>query len=716
MQRPDRFDSRTARRLTRLAVALMAVILLSLPTWAQEAAPAALSGEAGGGEDGSTGVVRLFNEYIAILVNATAENTGRFAVQTTGGDPDRSSDDQSPLIYLIPGQTPWTSYTTVRIDGIDYVFGGTPTERAGKAGLVGEQLSPPRVVDDRRIETAYRIGPVDVTQTLSIIRSSTTGLLDTVRIEYRVVNTASRTHNVGLRLMIDTMLGANDGAPLRVGEAAITADIAYRGDEIPDFWQAFDSLADPRVTAQGTLRGDDVTTPDRVYFSNWGALADGLWDFDFEPGRDFTRLGEFELDSATALYWDPRPLAPGEERVYVTHYGLGGISISPGDLSIGVTSPSTVTADPDRTVTFPVIAYIQNTGEGEARSLVARIQLPQGLRLDGEPAVRQLGNLPSGRTTQVTWRVAVDRAVGGELTYTVRVEAINAEPNQVSRRLRVVSPAALTITLGERDGRLRIVDGEWQPLPYRITATVQNTGGADANSVTVRWEPLIGLELARGDVAEKPIGPLLEGEAFELSWYIQPVKRPYPYTGNLAYSVKGEIAGASQEFRADGFLDVPPLESEVRVVPVGDGSARVGEFVLVDVIARNVRTFYGAEMVVQYDPTALELVGGPLGVDRGRLFVDEAPGAGSPYLSWRIPEVRRPESGVGAMATVRIQGERAGAEQPTLTWVSDTIATLRFKALRPGVHAVELVEVRIFDEDNQDLRVPAVSGRITVSQ
>ena len=58
-----------------------------------------------------------------------------------------------------------------------------------------------------------------------------------------------------------------------------------------------------------------MTTPDRVYFTNWGALADGVWDFDFEPGRDFTRLGEFELDSATALFWDPRPLLPGEERV-----------------------------------------------------------------------------------------------------------------------------------------------------------------------------------------------------------------------------------------------------------------------------------------------------------------------------------------------------------------------------------------------------------------
>src|SRR5690625_5051426 len=126
------------------------------------------------------------------------------------------------------------------------------------------------------------------------MRSSTTGLLDTVRIEYSVINTSDSPVDVGLRMMIDTMLGANDGAPFRVGELAITTDTAFAAEEqIPEFWQAFESLTDPKLTAQGNFKGPDLTTPDRVYLSNWGAMADGPWDFDFQPGRDFTRLGEF---------------------------------------------------------------------------------------------------------------------------------------------------------------------------------------------------------------------------------------------------------------------------------------------------------------------------------------------------------------------------------------------------------------------------------------
>lgn len=695
-----------------VAAVLMAAALWVAPAAAQQGATASLEFTAAGADSPN---VRLYNEYIAIIVNATDENTGRFAVQTTGGDPDRASDDESPLIYMVPGQSPWTSYATIRVDGIDYVFGGPATERAGRAGLVGKQLMAPQVVDGRRIETAYQVGPIEATQVLSIIRSSTTGLLDTLRIEYRLVNTSDRPHNVGLRLVIDTMLGSNDGAPLRVEESAITSDTAFSGDQIPDFWQAFDSLSDPKVTAQGTLKGQGVTPPDRVYFTNWGALADGLWEFDFQPGRDFTRLGEFELDSATALYWDPRPLAPGEQRTYVTHYGLGGISISPGQLSIGVTSESTVTADPERVVTFPVIAYIQNTGEGDARDVVARLDLPQGLRpADGERLVRNLGNLPAGRTTQVTWRVALDRAVGGELTYTVRVEAINAEPNAVSRSVRIVTPAALTITITPKDGRLRIENGEWQPLPFRVTARVENTGGADAGSVTLTWESPLGLELAPGDHAEKPIGPLLSGESYDVTWHIQQSRRPYPFMGNLAYSVKGRIAGLEREFRAEGYLDVPPLDGQVLVEPLaGDEEVRVGDYVLLRVIARNVRMLYGAEVEVLYDPDALQLVGGPLGVDRGRVFVENVDGE-SRLLGWSRPSVELKAPGV---ASVRFSGDRSGAGEPVLHWVSDVLATLRFRALKPGVHTVELGEVKITDQNRQELRgLTKTAGRVVVTQ
>src|SRR5690606_40151199 len=121
------------------------------------------------------------------------------------------------------------------------------------------------------------------------------------RIEYRITNQGTTPRNVGLRVMLDTLLGSNDGAPFQVGGQAVLSDTAFRGDAIPDFFQAFDSLANPQIVSQGTLRAFDTTVPDEVYFSNWGSLADGVWNFEFVPGRDFARVGERSEEHTSEL-------------------------------------------------------------------------------------------------------------------------------------------------------------------------------------------------------------------------------------------------------------------------------------------------------------------------------------------------------------------------------------------------------------------------------
>ena len=129
------------------------------------------------------------------------------------------------------------------------------------------------------------MGPLRVSQVISFVRSSTTGLMDTARIQYELRNTDSEPHTVGMRVALDTMLGDNDGAPFRIGDEAITTDTAFSGSAIPEFWQAFDSLEDPKVTAQGTLWGGEVTRPDKVYLTNWGTLTEHPWEIDVRPGR-----------------------------------------------------------------------------------------------------------------------------------------------------------------------------------------------------------------------------------------------------------------------------------------------------------------------------------------------------------------------------------------------------------------------------------------------
>src|SRR6056297_789785 len=363
--------------------------------------------------------LRFGNEYIVIVVNQNDNSQGRFAVETTGGAPARENDDNKPLIYGRPN--PWTSYTSLWINEERYVFGGRTERRAGDDAKYGQVIQEP-TVEDNRIITRTKFDDIIVEQILSIVKSSTTGLADSAQIQYRIINEGNEEEKVGLRVMLDTMLGENDGAPFRLGEDTISTDKLYYNKQLDDFWQAFDSVSNPQVTSQGSFIGPDVSTPDRVYFSDWGSLADGVWDFDFNPGQEFIRKGEYEIDSAIAMYWVPDIIAPGETKTYITKYGLGGITIVPGILSLGVTSPAEVTLD-DNNQSFPVVAYLENTSEINARNVSINIELPEGFT--AEDSVRDLGDMAPEDISQITWNVRANNRdnLPEEMTYRVIVDA-----------------------------------------------------------------------------------------------------------------------------------------------------------------------------------------------------------------------------------------------------------------------------------------------------
>lgn len=622
----------------------------------------------------------LANEFIEIAVNVSDENTGRFAVNTTGGDPLRGEDDYKPLVYSSPLAGPWSSYTTVRVDGVDYVFGGRTGMRSGRAGRYGEPVDLPHL-DGGTIRTVWQLGDVRATQELSIADSITTGFPDTAKITYRLRNTGSIPRRVGLRIMLDTLLGENDGAPFRVGEEAITTDRLFEGDRIPQFVQAFDSLSDPRVMSQATLRGDDATVPDAVYFANWGALADGVWEFDFQPGRDFLRAGEFELDSAIALYWYPVSLEPGAELVYTTYYGLGGITIVAGDLSLGLTSPARVSGHHAETVTFPVIAYIENTGEGTARDVEAVLELPSGLHLAGDQRqARSVGHLAVGDTAQVSWTVSVAPGASGDFTYRVRVHSSTADTNEAQRTVHVVAPAVLQLEL-TGPTELHVVDDRWEPVPVRLEGAITNTGGITAHGVVATLMTPIGLTPAAGDWVEKPVGPIEPGETVRVPWYLVP-------TGiagaDLPSSMRVSAVNARVGPSPSHFIRVPTLDSRIVITAEGgspDRPLRVGDFVIVRIEAVNLQDLQEVALTLRYNPAVLQVLGGRLGVERGTLFVTgEGDGLTAPQsmrrLNWAEPQVE-PDSGI-----VRIAGDMGDAGP--LARATGVVASVRFRAVGPG--------------------------------
>src|SRR5262249_18054271 len=98
-----------------------------------------------------------------------------------------------------------TNGTLVRIDGKAVEFGTKP----GKFLEEGQE-------DQNPSKTLWAVGKIEVAQLLEIVPGKT-GKPDTLLVRFIFENKDDRPHKVGIRIMIDTAIGApdNDGVPFR---------------------------------------------------------------------------------------------------------------------------------------------------------------------------------------------------------------------------------------------------------------------------------------------------------------------------------------------------------------------------------------------------------------------------------------------------------------------------------------------------------------------
>jgi hypothetical protein len=145
-----------------------------------------------------------------------------------------------------------TNNVCVRLDGTELLFGERPfrlkdgsttgnwpgrwLERDGQPDL--------SVQKGRKSTWVYDTQKVQISQTVGLVHGAQSGLLDTCLVHYRIENRGPMPHRVGLRFMLDTFIGANDGVPfLLPGETALcsTSRDLSGPDAVPDFIQARDA-------------------------------------------------------------------------------------------------------------------------------------------------------------------------------------------------------------------------------------------------------------------------------------------------------------------------------------------------------------------------------------------------------------------------------------------------------------------------------------------
>lgn len=346
------------------------------------------------------------SEYIECSID---DETGEFTMGIPGGP-----------ILLFGHPNPWSSFTTVRVDGSDY---------SNRNSAFGTVVDPPVTVGDTN-EGTWQVGATNlrVHQKLTLVRGASTGHMDTYLIQYRLENLDGAAHTVGCRVMLDTDLDDNDGAPFRVpGTGSVTTETEWRGGQVPSGFFVFNDLNNPSVTAQATLRGGAIApTPGKLQMAAWPSVYDAPFDYTVTEGQSFTS------DSCYNVFWEGYALAPGQSITFSTYYGLGGLAVDTRPpLTSSISAPveleclsEMLTPNP-----FDISLYLANSAPGVTTAVTgisAQLSLPPGLTLLSGSATQTVPDLDPGHDALLTWTVAADGSTTGTLPYSVAVHSTNA--------------------------------------------------------------------------------------------------------------------------------------------------------------------------------------------------------------------------------------------------------------------------------------------------
>ena len=357
--------------------------------------------------------------------------TMRFGVVMLGAE--EAGGRRSRLTYEERGLT---NNTCVRIDGRERLFGergfrdddgvyhnGFPGRWEVPAAPLGpDEAGRPR--EGRRSVWVYDDEKVRVTQTVELVDGDRPDVLDTCLVRYRLENGDDRPHRLGLRFLLDTFIGANDGVPFLVPgrQQLIDTRLDLRGaGQVPQYIQACEreDLTNPGTVARVKLVVAEVEPPDRVTLGAWPNLQLALRDRRCQQEQTLWEVPVLPIktldppDSAVTMYWDERPLPPGAARGVGFAYGLGSVAGGEGGGRLAVTAGGSFTPGG----IFTVTAYVRDPLPGQTVTLA----LPEGARPAGGAATQPVPPLPPGaasRNSPVTWTVqAPDRT--GELTLKV---------------------------------------------------------------------------------------------------------------------------------------------------------------------------------------------------------------------------------------------------------------------------------------------------------
>jgi hypothetical protein len=348
----------------------------------------------------------------------------KFGLEMSRERDPRNPDKFKKLTYEEAGNS---NNTIIKIDGFEYYFGETTPSNRWVRGEKNKEIK-----NGMLSTMEFSRERVRVTQHVQIVPGQS-GLLDTCLVHYTIRNQDTGKHRVGIRVMLDTYIGANDGVPFtipgRKGFMNTKADFDTK--QIPDYVEVIEKPEDPKdlgtVARLGLrhLRLPRVQLEDmeRLLICRWPGNR-ARWEIDEPQSMDADQENK---DSCVLMYWPYLSMNPKDRRDVGFTYGLGTLEIGPAGSSgdagpaLALSVPASVPPETE----FVVTAYVWRGKKGDT----VKLDVPAGLKLASGESDEKTIETEGGARSQVFWHLRSGRT--GTYTLQATSGGAKAKPKQV---------------------------------------------------------------------------------------------------------------------------------------------------------------------------------------------------------------------------------------------------------------------------------------------
>jgi hypothetical protein len=271
-----------------------------------------------------------------------ADDTSRFGITCTRLKDPRYAER---LKMLTSHEKGLKNNTRVLVDGYDWRFGmETPNVRyfRDKKGDLWKEKEVKNPVTGNKLWVTimdWKNERVRVTQSVEVIVGEQTALYDTALVRYTLENADEKQHTVGLRMLLDTFIGADDGVPFEVGPSdevkahpLVDKRAIFEKNQVPAFLRAIEEPGEldgkNNTVVEMGLKLKGFEPIQKLVLCRWPkgkGEGQANWDWEFDP----IDAQPTDKDSCVVLYWSKIVMPANDKRVCGFTYGLGRIAGEP---------------------------------------------------------------------------------------------------------------------------------------------------------------------------------------------------------------------------------------------------------------------------------------------------------------------------------------------------------------------------------------------------